>query len=327
MLIQKAYTKIFILLVLALFPVFSTGQNGSIPVYSNTRTQIDFPWAGGMNTCQFGKMDLDLDGIKDLVVFDRTGNRVMPFRVVPAGDSFDYLYAPEYAANFPALEQWVIFADYNLDGKEDIFTYSPGYAGLKVYRNSSSTELDFRLEVFPYLTSYQGGGYVNILMTYADYPAITDLDGDGDLDILTFWGLGSFVEKHVNMSMEKYGHADSLDFVKTESCWGYFAESEEGNLISLDTCLRCMGAWGQGGMEAWGHGGMEFADRHTGSTFCILDLNGNNLPDLLLGDVDFPNLVALYNGGNEDTARMTSYDWQYPPGDQAVNQFSMPAAF
>ena len=43
--------------------------------------------------------------------------------------------------------------------------------------------------------------------------------------------------------------------------------------------------------------------------------------------MDYPNLVALYNGGTPDTALMISYDSQFPAGEQAVNLFSMPAAF
>jgi len=291
--------------------------------------EFTFPWAGGMNSCQFGKMDLNLDGTKDLVVFDRVGDRIIPFLVVSSQGNYKYHYAPEYKGNFPELTQWAIFEDYNNDGKEDIFTYSPGFAGLKVYKNISGTEIEFELAVYPYLKSFQGGGYVNILVTYADYPAISDLDGDGDLDILTFYGLGAFVEQHRNMSMEKYGTADSLDYEKVESCWGFFAESEETNAISLDTCLRSMAAWGHGGGEAWRLGGMEAwgDERHTGSTFRILDLNADALPDLLLGDVDYPNLIALYNGGTMEIARMTSFDWEYPAGNQPVKLFSMPAAF
>jgi hypothetical protein len=312
---------------LTFFAASLPGQDQRVKVFSDQRMEYAFPWAGGMNSCQFGKVDINLDGILDLIVFDRTGDRVMPFLVVQTGDSYEYKFAPEFAGKFPALSHWVIFADYNLDGNADIFTYSPGYAGLKVYRNISATELEFRLEVFPFLTSFQGGGYVNILVTYADYPAICDLDGDGDLDMLTFWGLGSFVEKHTNMSMEKYGHADSLDFVKTEFCWGYFAESEESNDLTLDTCLRC----GRGEEEKRGKGEEEKRGkgelRHTGSTFQVLDLNGDGLLDLLLGDVDYPNLVALYNGGSTDTARMVSYDWEFPPYGQPVHLFSMPAAF
>ncbi len=79
--------------------------------------------------------------------------------------------------------------------------------------------------VSPYLTSFQGAGYVNILATNADYPAIIDIDDDGDLDLLSFWSLGTFIELHTNRSMEKkYGHADSLDFERTDFCWGRIAE-------------------------------------------------------------------------------------------------------
>lgn len=327
-------SKPIIFLSFILAANFLQGQDKSpqVKVFSENRQQFSFPWAGGMNSCQFGKIDINLDGVKDLVVFDRTGDRIMPFLVIQSGGAFDYEYAPEYIGNFPQLFQWAIFTDYDGDGKEDIFTFSPGYAGLKVYRNISQDHLDFRLVVYPYLKTFQGGGYVNILVTPADYPAIFDLDGDGDLDILTFYGLGSFVEMHRNMSIENYGNRDSLNFMQVNYCWGRFAESDESNVITLDTCLRCESkvAWGHGGGEEWKSGRGEEGNsqlRHTGSTFCMLDLNGDQLIDLLLGDVDYPNLVALYNGGTSDMAQMVSYDWEYPAGGNPVNLFSMPLAF
>jgi len=52
------------------------------------------------------------------------------------------------------------------------------------------------------------------------YPAMADIDNDGDLDLLTFFGLGSYVEYHKNLSVEKYGTCDSLDFILTDKCWG-----------------------------------------------------------------------------------------------------------
>jgi hypothetical protein len=335
----KFLASISLLLFLASGFLFGQNKPSEIKVYSENRQQYSFPWAGGMNSCQFGKIDLNFDGIKDLVVFDRTGDRIMPFLAVSSGESFDYRYAPEYLAGFPLLTQWAIFTDYNGDGKEDIFTYSPGYAGLKVYRNVSQDHLEFRLVVYPYLKTFQGGGYVNILVTNADYPGIYDLDGDGDLDILTFYGLGSFVEMHRNMSVEKYGNRDSLDFMQVNYCWGRFAESEESNVITLDTCLRCegLGDWRHGSGEAGKRGGGEAQNyqlptancqlRHTGSTFCMLNLNGDSLIDLLLGDVDYPNLVALYNGGTLDSALMVTYEWEFPGDGVPVNLFSMPAAF
>ncbi len=37
--------------------------------------------------------------------------------------------------------------------------------------------------------------------------------------------------------------------------------------------------------------------RHTGSTFLIFDENDDGLPDLLLGDVDYPAPALLINSG------------------------------
>jgi hypothetical protein len=295
--------------------IFKNKPNSKSPVVvkDETKKTFAFPWAGGMNSCQFNEIDLNLDGIKDLMVFDRNGNRIMTFLNGGTSGEVDYTYAPEFAQNFPELSDWVILADYNMDGKADIFTYSPGWAGMKVYKNTSVTELSFTVEVENYLTSLQGGGYVNILVTYADYPGISDIDNDGDLDILTFWGLGSFVEMHKNLSMENYDIPDSLDFEEITSCWGHFAENDESNEIYLDTCnnIKIIQE--------------ERTNRHTGSTFLLMDLDNDSDKDLLLGDVDYPNLVELINGGDSANAYMTGYDTLFPDYDKAVKLFSMPA--
>ena len=186
---------------------------------------------------------------------------------------------------------------------------------MKVYRNISAEQIDFELVVSPYLTSWQGGGEVNLIATNADYPAITDLDGDGDLDILTFGVLGTFIEKHRNMSVELYGTRDSLLFEKTDYCWGRVAESEETNEMYLDTCL-------------FGKSLIVSKDdfRHRGATFAVHDLTGNGLPDLLLADVDYPNLVFLKNGGTPDNALMVSQETHFPENDP-IRLFSMPVPF
>jgi hypothetical protein len=76
------------------------------------------PYTGGLNAPQMFKIELDGDGIKDLFVFDRYGNKVMTY-LFKGGK---YVYAPMYESQFPPLFKWVVIKDYNCDGKEDIFT-------------------------------------------------------------------------------------------------------------------------------------------------------------------------------------------------------------
>ena len=274
------------------------------------------PWVGGLNACQFGRMDLDGDGQKDLLVLDRHGDRLLCYINKGGAGEIRYEYASEYETAFPRLNGWAVFADYDGDGCEDIFTYSKGWAGIKVYRNISSTEdLAFVPVVAPYLTSWQGGGEVNILSTEADYPAIVDIDGDGDLDLLTFGVIGVFIEKHVNLSMERYGCRDSLVFERTDLCWGRVGESEEDNVMYLDTCLFGFGVT----VERDGF-------RHRGATVTVRDMNGDGLLDLLLADVDYPGLTLLINGGDDDKALMVSQTNDFPLSCP-VNLPSMPVPF
>ena len=37
---------------------------------------LEFPFLGGFNAPQFNEIDLNADGIMDLIIFDRSGNRL-----------------------------------------------------------------------------------------------------------------------------------------------------------------------------------------------------------------------------------------------------------
>lgn len=294
-----------------------------VKVEDEQKNNFPYAWAGGMNSCQYNEIDINLDGTMDLLVFDRVGNRLMPFINGGQANSIDYTFAPEYIHLFPKIYSWAIFRDYDQDGLMDIFTYSKDYPGMIVYKNISQNELTFKLVVSPYLTSFQGGGEVNILVTDVDYPGIDDVDGDGDIDILTFWGLGSFIEYHQNQSMELYGIPDSLKYVEVTQCWGRFAENEEGNEIYLDTCMN----GGDNYNFKLGNNLMEpDGNRHTGSTFLLIDLDNDQDKDLLLGDVDYPNLVALINDKVDGLDLIVEQHSDFPVGDSAVNLFAMPCA-
>jgi hypothetical protein len=305
----------FLLFLLLTFSI-STSLFAQFSIKNQMGDELPNPWAGGLDACQFGRMDLDGDGMQDLLVFDRRGNRLLTYLNKGIEGEIDFVAAPEYTDFFPEFNEWVIFTDYNGDGFEDIFTYSQGWAGIKVYRHLGTYPPQFELVVSPYLTSLQGEGYVNILATNADYPALYDVDKDGDLDLLSFWSLGTFIELHTNRSIEFYGHADSLIYERTDFCWGRVAENEENNEMYLDTCLFKQSSLAQGR-----------TNRHRGATFGVKDLNNDGLPELMLADVDYPGISMFTNGGTVDQAFMIHQDTAFPAYSTPVRLFSMPLPY
>lgn len=295
------------LLLMAAICHLSSGTWHPATAQSATLNANPYAWLGGWNAVQFCELDMNLDGDPDLLAFDRHGNRMFPLIYDETTGPLSYQPDTAFISLFPELHDWVITADYDCDGRMDIFTY--GLGGIRVFRNiSTSTRLEFEL-ITEMITSWYYSGKIGILVTPVDYPAIADVDGDGDLDILTFFGLGSFVEYHRNLSKERYGTCDSLDYRLETNCWGKFKESEGSNLITLNADCPSTN---------------EELHKHTGSTLLVMDLNGDGLNDLVLGDVDFPNLIALFNGGTTDTAFMVSFDTLFPSGTRPVDLYDFP---
>jgi hypothetical protein len=294
---------------------FGFQRDPSVIVYDSALNKVSNAWGGGLNSCQFSEIDLNYDGIKDLFIYDRSSSKTVTFINNGTADSINYIFAPEYRESFPEIHNWIELVDYNNDGKEDIFTSSYG-SGIAVYENigDAINGLKF-MKVVNTLLTFQNSQYVNLLASIVDFPAISDIDGDGDIDILNFWGMGEYVQFHQNMSMELYGTADSLNYVRQDFCWGGFAEGAYDNSITLN--ITCP----EKGTQAKDTNGIE----HTGSTLLALDLNGDSLKDLLIGDVDFPGVIALYNGGTATDALMTSKDTLFPSNTQKIDLMSFPA--
>lgn len=296
-------------LLLCLLPGFLAAQNtfydfgferdGHVQVEENCR-MLKFPWAGGLNSVRFSEIDLDLDGTPDLLGFEKHGNRLLPF--LRRDD--DYVFAPQYAHCFPDLHDWAILHDYNHDGKPDIFTY--GLASIRVFENISTDTLRFR-PVTDALQAYYYNGYTNIYASPDDYLVVDDVDEDGHLDILNFWVLGRYVHQLRNYASD----GEPFDFRLENECWGHFSEAADNNVVTLFT--DCADKSGDG------------PTRHTGSSMLLHDFDGNGLPDLLLGDVDSPYNILLYNHGTLSDARMTEQDTAFPTFTPS-KLYSMPAA-
>ena len=250
---------------------FGFERNADIPVVENG-SALSLPWCGGLNSVHFSEIDLDMDGVTDLLGFEKHGNRVLPF----LRDGDHYRFAPHYARLFPELHDWALLHDYDHDGRADIFTY--GLASIRVFRNVSSDSLRFELVADP-LQAFYYNGYTNLYASPDDYLVVDDIDGDGHLDILNFWVMGRFVHHLRNYA----DIGDPYDFRLENECWGHFEEAADNNVVTLFS--DCMSKSG------------DDHTRHTGSSMLLHDFDGNGLPDLLLGDVDSPYNILLYNPG------------------------------
>ncbi|HEV7348461.1 FG-GAP-like repeat-containing protein [Telluribacter sp.] len=261
------------------------------------------PWAGGLNAGQFSTMHLNGDGVEDLVVFDRTNNKVSTYLADPVAKT--YRHAPAYEARFPAIQNWMLLADYDRDGTKDLFTHTP--QGVQVYRQErSGTAWTWKLSR-PLLYSRGFSSRINLLVSATDIPALVDVDDDGDLDIVTFEMLGHYAEMHQNMSMEKYGVPDSLEFVRNGQCWGNFTK-DHCNDFSLG--VDC------GATENLGSRTDPTARvMHSGDALLLLDLNGDGKKDMLLGHVTCSNIMQLTNTGSNRVANYTSFKSVFPAKD------------
>jgi len=300
------------LLTLTFFSIFTTysfaqisvNRDTSVDVYESN-TKYKSPWVGGMNSVQFNEIDLNLDGVNDLITFDRSGNKLNTF----IKKNNEYIFAPKFRKNFPKIKDWCLTADYNCDGRLDLFTYSTG--GIAVYLNVSSTDLEFSLETSLLLSNY-GSSNLNIFVSPVDIPAITDVDYDGDLDILTFSILGGFIEYHRNLSIEQNGNCDSLIFNFEDACWGDCYEGLNSYVLNCTNC-QCAPLTNQ-----------NFKQPHAGSTILAIDIDNDNDKDLILGDILYNNLNLLINGGNNQNALVTSVDSIFPKNYLSTSQVDLP---
>ena len=288
---------------------FSFRYDASIPVkLSPTGNNLKNAWAGGNNAPQFSSIHLNNDEIPDLILFDRSGEKLLTY--IATGNNFEFVYDPFYESFFPKMQDWVLAKDYNGDGLNDLFT-STG-SGIAVYKNTQTTAGIPQFELVKDLIySEYGTNLLNLFVSQADLPAINDIDGDGDLDILTFYILGTCMEYHQNLSVELYGNKDSLIFKEASDNWGRFTEASSTNSIQMnDSCDRS--------------GFTNF--RHSGSAQLATDIDNDGDVDLILGDVSYPELLTLINQPINGTAVIIDFPANYPAqyADFRINIFPAP---
>jgi hypothetical protein len=262
---------------------------------------LKFPWAGGLNFTNWGLLDLDNDGFKDLVVFDKSGSKIRTFINDKVSGQANYTHNSIYENKFPFVNSWFATYDYNCDGLEDVFTYDypgPG-GGIRVFRNAGNMQF---AQMGDYLKSdYGTSGIFNVPDNGIGIPGLVDIDGDGDMDIIVFDVMAYNIEYHQNQSKQLYGNCDSLAFTMVDKCWGKFNEGL--CQVQLDVCPYPKITPTDSVMQTM----------HAGSGLMCFDADGDGLIDLLEGDLSCDSVFFLSNKGIVSDAHMTSYTTLYPP--------------
>lgn len=309
--------KKFILHILALAVLY--GITASAPAHSQVLfthaseikvfengNELKFPFAGGLNSGQYGTIDFNQDGLQDLVVFDRSADKLITF----ANTGNSYVYAPEFEHSFPEnIQNWMVLADYNCDGKKDIFTYTN--LGIRVFRNTNQSTLEWELVADPVFTK-GSSSQVNISVNTTDIPAIADLDGDGDLDILVYnFASGGFIHFHKNISIETTGHCNNLDFERVTRQYGDFEECTCDEFVfSGDPCSA--------------NGRILHAG---GKSILAFDNDGDGDLELVIGQEECSDMNIFTNEGTPTEAAFTSYNNLFPEQGQAIDMQRFPTPY
>ena len=323
---MRNFLTLFIILSFKIsFGQFSFNFSDSIEVTKNG-VPLSLAWSGGLNYSQFSEIDYDYDGYMDLLVFDRSNDQIRLFENRLVNGNRMYVFNPNGHTLFPTDLRYRLAAiDYNQDGKNDLFAY--GIGGVKVYKNTGNSTTGLQWTVSKNLLySDNWGTMLNLYVSSADIPAIVDVDLDGDIDILTYHISGEYLQYHKNLSQETYGHSDSLMFELKNECWGGFREDVNSNSVFLnDQTAPCQG----GNVPNPQLKPNETEKAHAGSTVLAIDMDGNGVKDLLLGDVAYPSINFLTNGGTtvNSNSLMISANPNFPANSTPVSMQLFPAAF
>lgn len=284
--------RILVFLFLAPFTLRAQLAFESIAFPVTDNELLAQPWAGGLNSVLVNKLDVDGDGVEDLVLLERTTNKVL----VHVAKADHYEYAPDLNGLFPSdVRNFLFLRDFNSDGLLDLFTARP--AGIKVYLNTTQADSPLTWSHFPFptpsggtsevvLTSGVSGNKVNLQLHADDVPSIEDIDGDGDVDILVidFGGSGK-IEFHENM-----GTTSAPDFVQVTQAWGGLTECDCGVF-----------AFGNSSCDTGGR------VRHDGGKFLLtMDVNGDAAVDLFFSESECDQLHLLINEGTTDAPVFTT---------------------
>ena len=290
-------------------------------------------WAGGFNSPQFSAIDLNLDSIADMVVYDREDHTFTPYINRGCPGKVSYHYAPQYKKAFKDCEcdNWALLVDYNCDGRADVFCSNNSY--IDIYEQVvMNQEIRFVKRYSQVESDYGPAGSLWMSSPKTDLPAVIDIDDDGDVDI--FYRRSGFtsLDFHRNIAMDSLGRCDTLMYELSTDCWGHYHTNILSNTAELHDTLFCsikanLSMCKGVGRSKTGGGDDLTRSKHGGSSVLLLDLDGDRVKDALMGDVSFKSIFAVHNCGLLDYAYMDSADNTYPSYDTPIDLDIFPSCY
>jgi len=289
----------------------------SVKVFAYGREQT-LAWCGGFDNPEFSEADLNKDGLTDLVVYERDLGVTTLINTGMSGGFPRYVYAPHYALNFPPCFNYMLLRDYNCDGIADlIHRGSDGFSVYKGYYNAGN-ELCF--------TFYSDLGFTNDVHSHGyeagytnpgDIPGIADVDGDGDLDFISYYITGGYMYFLRNMRVEDHLPCDSIRIRLDDRCWGKVLQGSY-RAHTLDHSCDNSGLLKPTKVT------------HPGNAICLFDWDMDGDYDYLDGNTSHNELSFLKNGKVETAHPVDSMIYQdslWQTGGHRVSMRSWPAGF
>ncbi len=314
--------------------------------------QMSAPFAGGLSSPQFSQADLDKDGLLDLVIYDGYVPELSAVRTFinkGTAGSPKYVYTPYYAKNFINVQGtvrypnqisdvygYIMLLDYNCDGIPDLFT--GGYPGIRVSKGAYNSRNELYFTLYKPLYYPSAFGTLNVYVAGSDLPGIADVDGDGDIDFVTYATAGSVMEYYRNYQVERGLPCDSIQLELETSCWGRARQGIDRTLYThLDArCQLQNPFWNPGTPAPAGFNPVPWATAakttaHGSNTLCLIDIDGDGDQDILNSSESNDDLQLQINGrkglvpGRIDTIVAQDTFWQTGGRRAALRTF--PAAF
>jgi hypothetical protein len=289
---------------------------------------LQAPWAGGLNAPQVSAADLNQDGEQDIYIFDRVGAVHLAFLNIGGAGNPVYQFAPELLVHFPKVSHFVLLRDYNLDGVADMFVSSNNASqpGLKVFKGRYENGLlAFDAVLFdgtnPVVPA-AGGTSPQLFVNQYDYPAIDDMDNDGDLDVLAMSEGFFTVNYFENVAIELGFTTDTLIFQLRDDCWGKFHIFPEiEHLILSGNPDSCSLMFAPPRVEDR-NGGL-----HGGGTLATYDMDNDGDKDVFYGDLTYQRIIFGKNGGTPENAWIQEQDTLFPSYNIPVDIEDFATAF